>query len=609
MRSKRLLWQLYPLFLGVLFSTVLVIAWYATQVFRDFYLAELRVELEGTTRFITAELLADGRSGLTSNLAEASANQLYIEKRLKELATGLDFDRGLRMTVILPSGAVLADTSADPLLMENHLGRPEVQQALSGQVGMATRFSSTVEHELLYVAVPVFQNANLYLIVRAGLPLTGINTVLHSTSWRIILCGILTALIAAALSFGFSRFFSRPLEEIQRDVKRLARGELSHRVSGKYAAEYGELAKSINHMAEQLEERIQVIVQQQNEQQLVLASMVEGVLAVNAEGRIISLNQAGAELLGTTLPRALGRPIEEVLRNYDLQKFIAGVFSSSDPLQGDIVIHSAGERLLHANGSPLLNNRGEKIGALVVFNDITRVRRLENIRRDFVANVSHEIKTPITSIKGFVETLLDGALKNPEEAQRFLTIIARHVDRLTNIIDDLLALSRIEEGSESQQIELWEGEVQAVLEAAIEICEGKAAEKNIKVQLESDISCSAKINPNLLEQAVVNLIDNAIKYSDEGSSVSVQARRRMGEVLITVSDEGSGISEDHVPRLFERFYRVDKARSRKVGGTGLGLAIVKHVALAHRGTVSVESEPGKGSAFTIHLPETHLDTH
>jgi two-component system phosphate regulon sensor histidine kinase PhoR len=246
--------------------------------------------------------------------------------------------------------------------------------------------------------------------------------------------------------------------------------------------------------------------------------------------------------------------------------------------------------------------QGANIGALIVLDNITRLKVLENIRRDFVANVSHELKTPITSIKGFVETLRDGAVNDPEDRMRFLDIIARHSDRLNAIIDDLLSLSRIEQEAEREQIALEEGRIRDALDAAVLVCASKADEKGIRVDLACDQDLRAKINLPLLEQAIVNLIDNAIKYSGSGSNIRIEAAGTAAETVIRVRDWGCGIPQDHLQRIFERFYRVDKARSRKLGGTGLGLAIVKHIVHAHGGRILVESSPGKGSTFSICLP-------
>jgi two-component system, OmpR family, phosphate regulon sensor histidine kinase PhoR len=256
---------------------------------------------------------------------------------------------------------------------------------------------------------------------------------------------------------------------------------------------------------------------------------------------------------------------------------------------------------LRIRGTALRDGHGQGVGAVIVLNDVTRYRHLENLRRDFVANVSHELKTPIASIKGFVETLLDGALQSPDDAQRFLKIIASHAERLNNIIEDLLSLSKIEQSEEAANLPLVEVPLRPVLEAALRGCEPQASARKVSLELRCE-EILAHVNPPLMEQAIINLIDNAIKYSEPGGQVVVEAQQNASEVIVAVQDRGCGIATEHLPRLFERFYRVDRARSRKLGGTGLGLAIVKHIVQAHQGRVTVESTPGEGSTFSIHLP-------
>jgi two-component system phosphate regulon sensor histidine kinase PhoR len=286
----------------------------------------------------------------------------------------------------------------------------------------------------------------------------------------------------------------------------------------------------------------------------------------------------------------------------DLQNFVKATLSGQELVEREIVLYADTDQILNGHGTALRDEEGRRMGGLIVLHDVTRLKKLENMRRDFVANVSHEIKTPITAIKGFTETLHDGAIKNPKDAVRFLKIIDRHVDRLEAIIEDLLSLSRIEGEEKNREIELKEGSIGEVLKAAQQICHAKSAEKNIRVLLNCDEGLAAKINAPLLEQAIVNLLDNAVKYTGEGGTIILEGHQEGNEVVINVIDQGCGIEKEHLPRIFERFYRADRARSRQMGGTGLGLAIVKHIIQAHRGRVSVESTPGNGSAFTITLP-------
>jgi len=272
-------------------------------------------------------------------------------------------------------------------------------------------------------------------------------------------------------------------------------------------------------------------------------------------------------------------------------------------VEREIALPTVGGLFLNGHGTLLRDEGGKKIGALIVLNDITRLKRLENIRTEFVANVSHEIKTPITAIKGFVETLADGRVKDEADARRFLGIIASHVSRLESIIEDLLRLSRIEKDAEAEEIHLRNENIMNVIENAVQLCKPTAESKGINIDLDCDENLVARINSPLLEQAIVNLIDNSIKYSDKDKKVRIKAFQDERGIFIEIIDQGKGIEEEHIPRLFERFYRVDKARSRRLGGTGLGLAIVKHIIQAHGGHVSVISSLGKGSTFTILLPK------
>jgi two-component system phosphate regulon sensor histidine kinase PhoR len=316
------------------------------------------------------------------------------------------------------------------------------------------------------------------------------------------------------------------------------------------------------------------------------------------------MNKATAQFFNVFKPEtAPGRSLEEVFRNVTLQKFVAEVLESREPRECELMIQSSQTYCLQACGTNLLGLQDRRIGAVVVFNDVSRLRRLENLRREFVANVSHELKTPITSIKGFIETLLDGAVNDPVEAERFLKIVAKHADRLNSIIEDLLMLSRLEQDGKEGMAMRATG-LCGLMNSAVEVCAQRAAAKNIAIHIECPEALTAVVNPPLIEQALINLIGNAVKYSANGKAITVRARDEKGGILLSVKDQGYGIEEKHLDRLFERFYRVDKGRSRQEGGTGLGLSIVKHIAQAHGGTVSVQSRYGEGSTFSIFLPDT-----
>ena len=418
----------------------------------------------------------------------------------------------------------------------------------------------------------------------------------------IIVGGWVLILLAAALGWFTSRRISQPLQDMGRGAERFAAGDFYHRLTIPDTAELASLAIMLNRMAAQLAEQRAVSTQQRNEHEAILASMHEGVLALDTQERVITVNRAAEALLGVVATQAKGHTIQEVVRNVALQRLLVAAVHTPEPTTADIVLRGSGERFLQATATALRDAQGREIGVLVVLNDVTQLRRLENIRRDFVSNVSHELKTPITSIKGFVETLRDGALDDREHAERFLGIIARHAERLHAIIEDLLALSRLEQDGDSYDIPRLETSLTDVMQAALLDCAAKAAAQQVTVVPTCEAELRVAVNAPLLEQAMVNLLDNAITYSNPDSSVWVSARQEDDMLVINVRDQGTGIPHEHLDRIFERFYRVDKARSRERGGTGLGLAIVKHIAQVHGGQASVTSTVGQGSTFTLRLP-------
>jgi len=587
-KKKRLLWQLYPTYLLVTLISLLAATWFATRTLKHFFLEQSASDLEARARLIESQVL-DYLSPV-----DAAAIDRLCKKMGGHTTT--------RITVILPSGRVIGDSEKDPAGMDNHVDRPEVIEVLRGAVGMSTRYSRSIEKDMMYVGIPLKKNSRIIGVLRTSVALTPIDEALESIQMKIAVGGLLIAVLAAILSLLVSRRISRPIEEIRKGAECFTRGEFDCRLPVFDSEELGSLSETMNQMAVELQERIQTMREQRNELEAVLSSMVEGVIALDKDERIISMNQAAGERFQVDSSNIQGRTIQEVVRNIDLQNFVKGALLSEGPLEQDIVLYADGDRVLNGHSTVLNDARGRRMGALIVLNDVSRLRRLENIRRDFVANVSHEIKTPITAIKGFVETLRDGAINESEDAERFLAIIEKHVDRLDAIIEDLLSLSRIEQEEERGEIVLEEGYIKDVLLTATQVCQVKATQKNIRIQLDCGEALRARLNPPLLEQAVVNLLDNAIKYSNTDGEIYVEAKEIDSEIVIKVRDQGCGIEKEHLSRLFERFYRVDKARSRKLGGTGLGLAIVKHITQAHGGHVTVESTPGKGTTFSLHIP-------
>jgi two-component system phosphate regulon sensor histidine kinase PhoR len=599
MRHTRLFWKLYITYLIAVVLCAGVVGWFAVGTAGNLYRAQAFKDL--TSR---AELVSSQVTPLLGRPAQ-------LQALVKAIGTRAD----TRLTLIAgpagsvgATGQVLADSEADPATMPNHdtPSRPEVQTALAGGTAHVARFSDTLKERMLYVAVPVFDSSHRVMaVIRTALPLTQVNQALDNMTRRIVFGTLIVALAVALLGFVVSRQISGRMREIKRGAARFAAGDFSHEIHVSTADEISEVAVGLNTMGRRLSETIQTITDERNEQEAVLAGMTEGVLAVDGQERVITINAAAARLLAVDPDDAQGRSIQEVVRNPELQAFVAAVLAEDGPIAGNVVVHTdLDSRDLQVQGAQLGGGNGDGVGrgAVVVLNDVTRMRHYEAIRRDFVANVSHEIKTPVTTIKGFAETLLDGALDDRHDAERFLHIIVGQADRLSAIIEDLLSLSSLESSSEGARISLEHGSIRDVLQVALDVCEMKAAARGITLTLDCSEDLFAEINPPLLEQAVVNLIDNAIKYSPEGSRVEVSAAIEALGLAIRVKDVGPGIRREHLPRLFERFYRIDKARSRDMGGTGLGLSIVKHIAVAHGGGVAVESTPGLGSTFTITLP-------
>ncbi|MDL1975199.1 MAG: cell wall metabolism sensor histidine kinase WalK [Deltaproteobacteria bacterium] len=587
-KKKRLLWQLYPSYLLITVISVMGVTWYASSSLRQFFLGQTASDLEARARLVEKQI--------------EECLDPPDEKCVDLLCKKIGRRASTRITIILPSGKVIGDSREDPAKMDNHVDRPEFMQALTGPSGNSMRYSRTLEKNMMYVGIPVRANEQTLAVVRTSIPVTAIDVALKEIQIRIAGAGLVIALFAAALSLIVSRRITRPIEELRKGAESFARGDFQCTLPVSESEEIGGLAEAMNEMARQLHERINTIIGQRNEIEGVLCSMIEGVIAVDMDERVLSMNNAAVRMFGCNASEAQGRSIQEIVRNTVLREFVTDTLSSEKPVERDVVLSSNGDLFLSGHGTLLQDAQGKQIGALIVLNDVTRLRRLEEIRRDFVANVSHEIKTPITAIKGFVETLREGAVKNPDDAERFLGIIEKHVERLEAIIEDLLSLSRIERGTAREENELVENSVKDVLDTAIQVCEVGAVARKIDIELSCPENLFAKMEPRLLEQAVVNLLDNAVKYSNEESSIRVEASQGEGEIILSVRDEGCGIEKKHLSRLFERFYRVDKARSRQLGGTGLGLAIVKHIAQAHGGHVNVESTPGKGSTFSIYLP-------
>ncbi|HEC69940.1 MAG TPA: HAMP domain-containing histidine kinase [Candidatus Omnitrophica bacterium] len=507
-------------------------------------------------------------------------------KRLNSLVKEIGKNIKTRITIIAPSGKVLADSEKDPHLMENHNDRPEVKQAKIKGSGKSLRFSTTVKEEMLYVAIPVKSKEKFLGVLRVSLFLKDINKLLNNLKNRIFGIVIFMTFLSLLGAFFFSKNLSYPLKELVSASKKLADGDFSARVSFKRKGEIGELAESFNRMSEELKRLFDNLTLKQEELNSIITSLEEGLLVLDKKGKIILFNESFKKIVQIN-PE--GKFWWEVLRNPTIAQLI-------EKAKEDKRISS---QELELNEKVFLCSFvfvPSKEELIIVLHNITEFRKLEKIKKDFVVNVSHELRTPLTAIKGYVETLEEEVKGS---SKHYLDIIKKHTERLINIVSDLLLLSELEEKGLTQIKEKMN--LEEIAENVCKIFEQKAKEKNLKLSLICESKPVIKGDPFKLEQMFINLIDNAIKYTEKGE-VSVLLKQIGKEVIVKVKDTGIGIPEEHLDRIFERFYVVDKSRSKKLGGTGLGLSIVKHIVLLHNGKIDVESTPGKGTEFTITFP-------
>lgn len=588
MKRRKLFWHLYPyLFIIVIISLILT-AIYASQVMRNIHINEVSQTLENRAKLLKVQL-----EDLIS-----SGDTVKIDSLCKEYGRLID----TRISIIDPEGTVLGDSDKDPRLMENHGTRPEIVFAFNGTTGFATRFSNTLQKNMKYVALPVIIEGDIKGVIRTSMPASDIEETLGEFYWGITFGGFVIILLSVLIGFFILKRFTNPLEKLQKWAENFTEGDLGYKLFPSNIDEIASLTESINRMAEQLSSRIEIIVDQRNEREAILTNMTEGILALDSKQNIVTFNRAAAEFFDLKLEDVLGKSIYEVLRITDLHKLVEETIKSESTIEKELRFQREGEKYIQAHGTPLKDISANRIGMVLVFNDITGFKKLENIRRDFVANVSHELKTPITAIMGSAETLLDATINSPEDRDKFLNMIIRHSDRLNSLVDDLLELARLDSEIDEGKVELSQHKLIDVVNSSIVLCKPKSETAQVQIDCDCDSSIKININFRQIEQAISNLIDNAIKHSKPDKSILVKTTITENEIIISVVDQGCGIEGKHLSRLFERFYRVDNARSRAIGGTGLGLAIVKHVALAHGGDVSVESISGKGSTFQIHLP-------
>ncbi len=545
------------------------------------------------------------KTALAKYLLENLPAQKNAASALDEIADHIGQDLHLRATIIDLTGRVLGDSELDGKAlqeMENHIKRPEVQDALRTVYGERTRFSTTINKNMLYVAMP-YGKPQQEGFIRLALPLSEIQLISAKIKKMIAISLFVIFIFAIMISHFASGLISKPIQEMAKAAKRIAEGDFSKINTLSLDGEIADLSTAFNTMSQQLATRLKEKDLNHSRLEAVLLSMFEGVLVVDSSGSILLINQAFRNFFHINQD-AFGKNAIEVIRNLEIAEIIDCAVNSQCPLEAcEISIISPEEKVLSVYGTPILrNNRSE--GAVLVFHDMTNVRRLEKIRQDFVANVSHELKTPIASIQGYSETLLSGALDDPAHAKDFIKIIHNESGRLAQLVDDLLNLAKIESGK--LNMNLKPVRLLPIIDKVIASMALQAEKKALTLTKTIPEQCPEILaDTTRITQVLFNLIDNAIKYTPENGNIQILIKEQTQTLEIEIADNGIGIPEKDIPRLFERFYRVDKGRSRELGGTGLGLSIVKHIVKAHNGTITINSTLGQGSTFTITLPKSH----
>jgi two-component system phosphate regulon sensor histidine kinase PhoR len=588
----RLFWKL-----GLTYGALLLVVLLAVQLY--------------TARVIRSQAIRSANDQLASLLSLTLANPPRSDDpaELRDW-TGRAARSGARVTIIDHTGRVLVDSEADADKMENHANRPEVQDAFARGTGQSVHRSVTFGRELVYRAQRYDRAGSDPIVVRLAVPLSQIDLSLVELRQRLLIATLVVLLSGGLVSFAFARIFAARVQRLQRFSQRIAEGDFRPLLREGPRDELSDLADSLNQTAARLDREIRLLSGERNRSSAILRSMVEGVAVIDAEERLVFYNRAFSEILIVDSANAEGRPLIEVVRNSDLVGLIRRALRGDEGLQSDITMGITQTRSFSITAAPVKaldapasgrDPQAKPSGAVVVLHDVTELRRLERVRQDFVANVSHEFKTPLTAIQGFAETLLAGALDDPENNRRFLEIIRNHAIRLARLTNDLLKLARIEAGK--MEVEFSSVSLLELIEGCTETTLLKANRKEITLEITVPPQLPAvRGDVALLRDVLQNLLDNAIQYTPARGHISVSATAGPREAVVTVADTGIGIPLADSERIFERFYRVDAARSREAGGTGLGLSIAKHIVEAHGGKLWVESTVGQGSRFSFSLP-------
>jgi two-component system, OmpR family, phosphate regulon sensor histidine kinase PhoR len=584
-----LFWKLGFAFFALLIAVLLPVDFYAERALRRNYERAGFEQLSAIARIALAHPPQFANCSYT-----ASGDFACIESWVAQMAAS-----GVRVTMIASDGKVLADSQSNIQTMENHADRPEIRDAFANGDGQSSRHSVSVDKNLLYYAVRYSVPGGPPVVFRFALPQQAVDQELWEFRRRLWLASLIMLFVTGIASLLISQSFSGRVERLEKFSLRVAEGDFRPIEADRTGDGLEALAVSLNATAARLDRTIRTLTEERNLSSAILASMVEGVAVVNSSERLLFANTGFAEILGLDVPPQSGSALVEVVRQTELLEAVRAVVKGEPRVETEIVTGTLRQHFFAVTVASV--RAADTLGAVIVLHDITELRKLERVRRDFVANVSHEFKTPLTAIQGFAETLLGGAIDDPQNRLRFLEIILEHSRRLARLTDDLLKLSKMD--ADKLELEIRRLSVAQFVESCIETTQRTAAEKDLRVSVNlqqplPDIAADRR----RLAEVLQNLLDNAMQYTPAGGQIMVGASANGAEVTITVSDTGIGIPRADQSRIFERFYRVDVARSREVGGTGLGLSISKHLVEAHGGRIWVESEVGQGSEFHFTVP-------
>ena len=598
-----------PLFLQLLYFVlpIYIIGWGIQYYFigpfiERFYLDEAREHLTSKAHLI--------QSGIDTKRENVSLQDFV--KKSSSLSE-------IRITILDTNGVVLADSKENPGSMENHRGvnkREEIEVAIKKGIGNSQRYSTTINEDMLYVAILAsVENSNI--IIRTSESMQSLNTSINKARKRTVLISIIILIVIIPIVIITSRLITRPLFLIGKAAKKISKGDMmdpipiSQKSFFSGTEEISSITVALNEMAKELDKKIATITKEKNEQKNILNyiniiqySMSEGLIAIDLENKISTINKAASSYLDIDRKKDIGKQYDKKIKNKAIKKIIKSILKKQRPITKEIRIGQMKKMFFTVNGKVLKDQKLKPVGCLIVMTDVTRLKQLEAMRRVFVANVSHELKTPITSIGGYIETAQkDISLETKNE---FLEKAIKQNNRLNSIIDDLLRLSRIEAIEDEDAFTLSTQKLLPIIEGSVEDIRENIKKYGIKVVIECSKDIYAKIDSQLMREALINLLENAIKYGVDNSTVILSVKRKSNKILIDIENKGEVIPEKERDRIFNRFYRVDKSRSKKTGGTGLGLAIVKHISIVHNGTIEVHKSDGNTTVFRLTLPVKKL---